>query len=145
MVPKIIQNMPKGWRIHSHSDQHQSSAELQKACCHSKGEWKATWGFTGVLFCSCQGFFFLPEEIHIPYICLNEFCKLAICSVPVTHAALWTEAVQTSALTWNTVFVWLSLHYSSATHYTIVYTLHFSYNWSCLIHCYIKCTPHLQM
>lgn len=52
----------------------------------------------------------IPEEIHRPYICLNKFCKPAICSVPVTHAALWTSAVQNSALTWNLVFVWLLLH-----------------------------------
>lgn len=34
----------------------------------------------------------MTEEIHIPYIGLNEFCKLAICSVPMTHAALlWSR------------------------------------------------------
>lgn len=59
-------------------------------------------------------FFLILEEIHRPYICLNKFYKPEICSVPVTHAALWSKAVQNSAVTWNTVFVWLLLHFSSA-------------------------------
>ena len=106
-------------------------------------------------------FFFLPEEIHIPYICLNEFCKLAICSVPVTHAALEQSCADfTSALTWNTVFIWLLLRYTATlphrhththTHAHIhtqslpIYRCHFTYNWSFLTHVYIEGTPLLQM
>lgn len=88
-------------------------------CFHSKGGWKATCGFTGEL-CSCQLFFSflslsLPEEIHTPYICLNEFCKLAVCSVPVNHAALRTKSARTSAQTRNTMFTQLLLESSSAS------------------------------
>lgn len=61
-------------------------------------------------------FFFILEEIHRLYICLNKFYKPEICSVLVTHAALWSKAVQNSAVTWNTVFVWLLLHLSSTIH-----------------------------
>lgn len=74
----------------------------------------------GCCSAAAKVFSFLPEEIHIPYICLNEFCKLAICSVPVTHAALWTEAVQTSSsdLERSVRLAFIILHHSSATHNT---------------------------
>lgn len=92
--------------IHLQSDQTYIICMVAK-CCHSKGVWKPTWGFTGVLFCSCQGFFFLPEEIH--YICLNEFCKLAISLFRWLMLLSVCSAVEALALTWNTVFTWFWL------------------------------------
>lgn len=45
-------------------------------------------------FLQLPRFFLILEEIHRPYICLNKFYNPEICSVPVTHSALWSKAVQ---------------------------------------------------
>lgn len=56
MVPKRLkrQNFEGFKLIRLHSGQNKSG-DLQKACCLSKGIWKAARGYTGVSFCSCQG------------------------------------------------------------------------------------------